>query len=263
MKKLLFIVMLAFGISTASAWNVTLDEGILKLAVKNLSIQAQDELFQYLGDNYRDDVHYLYALESRKKAKHSKEIHYLHLDSEFRPLATTTANDDALKAIEAAADIVRHRTQHPKGKVLEALRTIINLMCDMHNPGHVRIEGIPHSQQDFTVTFRAADMGKKMSDTKHAKWSRFWSFSPNGFTSDLWVEDIEACNGHRRAEFSKGTLNDWAAEVGKFAAKNLEEITPEAVLTLQHRNTLTQEVTCDWVARASFRLTVLLNELFK
>ena len=261
MKKIALICLLALATSTASAWVRKVDEGIMILAAKNLSEGAKANLAEYLGTSYEDDVHYLYDLEAKKKAKHTKEIHFLHLDANLQLAAVE--GDDALKAIEAAVDVVRNRASHSKAEVTTALRIIINLMCDIHNPANTRIEGVPHSYKDFIVQFRAADMGKKKEDMMKSRWSRFWSFVPAGFTSAQWAYDIEIYSGGRAEELKKGTPREWADEMGHVAAKYYEEITPDVVLTRLRRNILVQETNCEYVGRASYRLSALLNDILK
>ena len=261
MKKIALICLLALTVSTANAWIPKVDEGIVILAVNNLSDSAKANLTEYLGTSYQDDVHYLYELESKKKGKYSKEVHYLHFDSNLQHAAGE--GDDALKMIEQSVEVVRNRASHSKAEVTTALRTIINLMCDMHNIANVRIEGVPHSQKDFFVKFRAADMGKKKEDLMKSRWSRFWSFTPAGFPSAQWAYDISVCFGDQAEELKKGTLREWADEMGKQAATYYEEITPDVVLTRLRRNVLTQITNYEYVGRASYRLSALLNEILK
>ena len=261
MKKIALICLLALAVSTANAWAPKVDEGIVILAVKNLPEDAKAKLTEYLGTSYQDDVHYLYELEAKKKAKHTKEIHYLHLDANLQP--TATEGDDALKVLEQSVEVVRNRASHSKAEVTAALRTIINLMCDMHNPANVRIEGVPHSYKDFIVQYRTGDMGAKKNEISKSRWSRFWSFVPAGFTSQQWAYDIEVHSGGQAALLGKGTLRDWADEMGREAANYYAEITPDVVLTRLRRNTISQEINCEFVGRASYRLSALLNDILK
>ncbi len=262
MKKIFLVLALALTVSVANAWNKTADEGVVVLAKKHLSDEAKHMLNEYLGDSYGDDVMYLYNLERKKAAKHSKEIHYLHFDNNLKP--TKMAGADALAGIESALEIVRNRSSRSKGEVVKALRTIINLVCDMHNLSNTRIEGIVHSQQDFTVMCFAGDIGKRKT-TRPVKWSKFWNYYADrhpGFSGNLWAEDIELCLGGQHAELSKGSLHDWVAQIGEQAAEMYAKITPEYVMTCRERNEL-EEVNYEMMARAGYRLTVLFNEVAK
>jgi hypothetical protein len=262
MKKIFLVLALALTVSVANAWNKTADEGVVVLAKKHLSAEAKSLLNEYLGDTYGDDVMYLYNLERKKGAKHSKEIHYLHLDSKLQP--TKVAGEDALAGIESALEVVRDRSSRSKGEVVKALRTIINLVCDMHNFSNVRIEGIAHSQQDYKVMCFGGDIGKRKV-ANPTPWSRFWNYYAgwhSGFSGDLWAEDLELSLGARRAEYSEGNLNAWATQIGEKASWLYGFIVPEYQMTRRQRNEL-EVLNCEMMALAGYRLAVLLNEVVK
>ena len=262
MKKILFVLAFVLTVSVANAWNKMAEEGLVVLASKHLSADAKSMLTQYLGESYADDVQYLRTLERKKAAKHTSEIHYLHLDNALLP--AKVEGDDALVAIEQALAVVRARNSYGTSEVRKALRTIINLMCDIHHLSNVRIEGIPHSQSDFSFTCYAGDYGKRKTTLK-IKWSNFWSAYSNwhvGFSGDLWAEDIELCLGAKREELSSGSLQDWTAQIGKQASEMYSRINSEYVMTKRERNEL-EELNYELMARAGYRLAALLNEAVK
>lgn len=266
MKKLTVLLTLFVVLASAQsarAWVKAVDTGVVILATKYLSGDVKAELDKYLGESYADDVRHLYALEADKKAKHSKEIHYLHLDSEFKPLAVE--GDDALKAIEESMAVVRNRGSHSKTDVVFALRTIINLMCDIHNLSYVRIENIPHSHQDFTITCVAGEYGKYKKKISKYKWSRYWSYYASwhrGFSGALWAEDIDLCYSSQRAEYSKGTLRDWVTQIGAQSAKVYGVVSPDYVMPRMVRLEY-EDVNYEMIARAGYRLSVVLNDILK
>lgn len=262
MKKIFLIVAFALVAFGASAWNVAQDEGVVVLAAKHLTPAAKQLVDKYLGEGYADDVQYLYGLERKKSSPYSKEVHYLHLDSNLRPMKVE--GDDALAAIEEMVAVLRARDTYPEQTITKALRTMINLMCDIHNFSNVRIDGVSHSQQDFTLQCYAGDMGKRKTISK-LKWSRFWTVYGGwhaGFSGAFWAEDIEVCYGKKHAELSKGTLNDWVAQIGAEASKLYQRINAEYVMTRRERNEL-EYLNYEMVARAGYRLAALLNEIIK
>ena len=253
------ILVLALTLSSAKAWEKRPDEGVFLLGVNHMTTEAQALVKEYLGENYNDDVRYLNNLEAAKKATHSEEIHYLHLKADFTP--AEVEGDDALKAIEESLVIIRNRANHSKAEVQRAMRVVINLMCDMHNLSYVRIEGIPHSQESFSFKSYAGDVGKRKT-TSDIKWKNFWVFYTywhGGFSGALWAEDLDLSLGHKREEFSAGTLRDWAAQVGATSASLLERINPDYEMTRRERNEL-EVLNCEMMAKAGFRLAVLFNE---
>ncbi len=262
MKKIFLIVALVLSVSVANAWNKRADEGVVLLAEKHLTAEAKAMLNKYLGDSYADDVCYLYDLESSKTASHSNSIHYLYLDSELQPMEAE--GGDALTEIKKVMEVVAGYKSRPDVVVTAALRTVINLMCDIHNLSNVRIESVPHSQKDFTFVWYKGDIGR-WKKTSKISWANFWDSYiqwHKGYSGNLWAEELEVNLGDKRAEFSKGSLNDWAAEIGSVANELYAHIKPEYVMTRRERNEL-ENLNCEMMARAGYRLAALLNGALK
>lgn len=262
MKKIFLVLSLVLTISVANAWEKRPDEGVVLLATKHLTAEAKAMVVKYLGENYNDDVRYLNTLEQKKTAKHTHELHFLHLDSNLQPLRGD--GEDALVAIEKSLEIVRARNSHSAEEVTTAFRVIINLMCDMHNFSYVRIEGVPQSQQPFIFTCYAGDIGSRKTTMK-IRWANFWhsyTYWHGGFSGDLWAEDMELCLGSKFAEYSQGNLNDWTKHIGEKAAELYARINPEYVMTRRERNEL-EMLNYEMMTRAGFRLAALFNELAK
>lgn len=261
MKKIFLMLALVLTVSVASAWERRPDEGVVLLAKKHLTAEAKSMLEQYLGDNYYDDVYYLRTLEQKKQATHSKELRFLHLTADLKP---ANVEDDALKGIEQSLAVIKARDSHSKGEVVKAFRVLFNLICEMHNMAYVRIEGVAHSQSEFTFTCYSGDYGKRKTAGK-MRWIKLWdsyTYWHGGFSGDLWAEDMELCLGDKRAEFSKGSLYDWATQIGEEAAKLYARINPDYVMTRRERNEL-EELNYEMMTRAGYRLAVLLNDVAK
>ena len=262
MKKIFLMLALVATVSVATAWEKRPDEGVFLLAKKHLTPEAKAMVEQYLGTTYSDDVFYLRNLEAKKKATHSKELRYLHLSADLKPIGVE--GEDALKGIEQALAVVRDHKSHDKSQVVKALRTIINLMCEMHNMGYVRIEGYPQSQADFKFTCYSGDYGKRKTTAEY-RWVKFWdayTYWHGGFSGDLWAEDMELCLGEKRAELSKGSLHDWATQIGKKAAELYSRINASYVMTRRERNEL-EDLNYEMMTSAGYRMAVLLNEAVK
>ena len=262
MKKIFLMLALMLSVSVANAWNERADEGVVLLAKKHLSAEAKAMLNKYLGDSYIDDVRYLYEIESRKAAAHTKSIHYLHLDKDLKPMKVEGSN--ALEELESALSVVRNRKSQSDELVATALRVVINLVCDIHNLSNVRIDGVPHSHNDFKFVWYKGDIGKRKTTGKIA-WGTFWTSYISwhkGYSGNLWAEELELSLGSKRAEFSKGSLNDWASEIGGVANGLYARINPEYEMTRRERNEL-EDLSCEMMARAGYRLAVLLNSAAK
>ena len=171
---------------------------------------------------------------------------------------------NALTEIEKAMEVVRNHKSQPDATVTTALRVVINLVCDIHNLSNVRIESVPHSQEDFTFVCYNGDIGRWKSTSKVA-WANLWNSYiqwHKGYSGNLWAEELELSLGGKRAEYSKGSLNDWASEIGGVANQLYARINPEYVMTRREHNEL-EELNCEMMARAGYRLAMLLNQVLK
>ena len=266
MKKIFILLALAFTTSIAQAWHNNCHEGIVILAVEHLDSKAKSAVENYLGDSYKDDIKYLYKLEKAGKAKHSEEIHYLHLDKKFKPITKKkNSKNDAYAAINSQLEIIKAHNKYSKAEVTAALRTLIDLMCDIHDLALIRIKGYPHSYEDFTYLVPKSEYGKAAKKFTKVKWSKTWNrFGnyPAGFSGAFRAYDMKLCLDGRFDEFTKGGLLDWIADNGAIAASYLDICLPDEILPyMEDKNR--EDVNYDMMIKASCRLAVLLNEAFK
>ena len=233
------------------------------MASQYFAPQTKAVVDRYLGAKYSDDVRYLYNLEAKKKAQHTKEIHYVHLDGNLQPMKVE--GDDALVALEAALAVVASYENRSDEEMTKALRTVINLMSDIHHLSNYRIASIPYSQGVHSFTRRSYDYGPKMKETSKVVWNKIWySFSKrySGFSAAFWAYEMNVGAAKKKEEYSKGTLRDWVADNGAIAASYLTKYTPDYFMTPLEFHSL-EEVNYGMMARASFRLAALLNSTIK
>lgn len=263
MKKIVIFLVLVLSVSAANAWVKHCEEAVVILASENLTPETKALLDKYLGEKYNDDVQYLYALEKAKKAQHTSEIHFLHLNKKLQP--KRVKGDDAYAAIEKALAVVAKHESHSKEEVVVALRTIINLMSDIHHVSNVRIDKIEHSKADFKYQFPTSEMGKGRKKFSTHAWSKTWhsyNYYPAGFSAQFRAYDLKVYLGDRFAEFSKGSLKDWAKETGALAKSYLATFKPDAIVGLVERLSL-NDVNNEQMVKASCRLAALLNSTLK
>ena len=259
MKKIALFLALVMSVSVANAWFKVCDEAVVILAAEHLTPKAKSVVDSYLGTKYGDDVQYLYALEKAQKAKHTEEIHFLHLDKNFNP--KKMKKNDAYVEILKALKVVEKRDTYSSEEVTTALRTIINLMCDMHTISNVRIDNIPHSHDDFKFKF-SSEYGKSSKNVRVVKWSAIWNNYcnyPRGFSPKYRAYDMKICMRSRFDEFSKGSLKDWASESGRMAASYLELFQPDEAVSIVDRLNI-DVANYDQMIKASCRLATLLNQ---
>lgn len=265
MKKLAVFFMLLCATSFVNAQTGGTEkrvfEGAMILAQRNLSEDGKAFVKSFLGQSFYEDTQFLYGLEKKKTATHAPEIHYLYLDKDLRPLKVE--HDNVIAGIESAMEIVRTREGRERPEVVMALRTIINLMSDMHLISHVRIESIPHSMQDFKILCYSGDTPKYNKRKHPVTWSRFWSIYDawhSGMTGAMWANDYEMAYGDKAKAYSAGSLYDWAADMGKIASGIYQWAAPEYEMPRIQRNDL-QELHFEQMAKLGYRLAVLLDQL--
>ena len=265
MKKIILVLALILTASAAYAWHDNCHEGIVILAVEHLNPKAKAEVEKYLGKSFNDDIKYLYKLEKAKQASHSKEIHYLHLAKNFKPKAKKSDKNDAYNAINNSLAIIKSHDKHSAQEVTVALRTLIDLMCDIHDLAHIRIKGYPHSYEEFIYLVPKAESGKSAKKMIKTKWSTSWSRwgnYPAGFSGAFRAYDMKLCLDNRYEEFTKGNLLNWIADNGSIAASYLTKCRPDEVLPYMEQKKM-EDVNYDMMIKAACRLSVLLNEAFK
>ena len=265
MKKILLIAVLAmFGFSARAqvhGWEKRVYEGSMILAQRNLSEEAKVFVDRFLGKSFYEDVQFIYGLEKKNKSEYSKDIHFLYLDKELRPMAHE--GDDLIKGIESAVAIVRDRNGRERQEVVSALRTIINLMCDMHTIGHIRLESYPHSLEDFKIYCYSGDTPKYNKRKHQVTWSRFWSIYDawhNGMTGAMWADDYEMAYGEKAKAAAAGSLYDWAADCGKTASEIYKWAKPDYEMPRIQRNDL-KDLHFEMMAKLGYRLAAMLESL--
>jgi hypothetical protein len=266
MKKIFILFALVLATAAAYAWPNNCHEGIVILAVEHLTPQAKSAVNKYLGESYKDDIKYLYKLEKAGKAKHGEEIHYLHLAKNLKPNAKKKSQNDAYIAINKQLEIISAHDKYSAEEVTASLRTLIDLMCDIHDLAHIRIKGYPHSYEGFIYLVPKSEFGKGASKFSKEKWSTSWSrFGnyPAGFSGEFRAYDMKLCLDGRFDQFTKGGLVEWIADNGAIAASFLDICMPEAEVPYMVHKQDMMDVNYDMMIKASCRLAKLLNEAFK
>ena len=266
MKRFALIAILVASIFVANAQTGGTEkrvcEGAMILAQRNLSDKGKVFVDRFLGKSFFEDVQFLYGLEKKNQAEHQNEIHYLYLDKDLRPMKVE-GRDDVISGIEAAMAIVLDREGRERQEVVNALRTIINLMCDMHLIGHIRLEGYPHSMEDFKIYCYSGDTPKYNKRKHQVTWSRFWSIYDawhSGMTGNMWADDYEKAYGEKAKAAAVGSLYDWAADCGQTASKVYEWAKPDYEMPRIQRNDL-EELHFEMMAKLGYRLAVMLDHL--
>ena len=259
--KITLVVAAVMFAAEAFAWNRLGHETIAVLAERHLTPKAKEQCQTILGGSLRDNAMWLEPLFRQEETKYTAAWQYAVLDANLR----SVSKKDGVAALERCKDVLANRTEHSDSTVVAALRTVIYVMGDVHNIAHIRIANIPQSKKSFVFYISNGRKGKKFAKSK-TTWRRFWDASiinrHRVFTPELYAEDVDLCHGERRAEFQKGSIRDWAADMGRECKPLYEWAVPEYVMSREqsHLMELPQD-RC--LARAGYRLAALLNEVFK
>lgn len=252
MKRLFLIVALIASVFTAQAWTKIVNGASHLIARKYMTEQAVAEY---------DRIASLKVEYKWTPIKNDK----VALDANLQAVAAD--EKDIVVRIEKALDVLRNRKNHSELEQYAALVTLQNLVPNFHNVARISIEGIDHSQQDFEFTWTAGKEGSKKYEKRGTlTWSRFWTnnfcFWHQGWDSEYYAYDIDLRFGKQREQMQQGDLRTWAHEMGEMAKPLYEKWQPGCTMNNEHR-LIYEDIHLSNVARAGYRLAVLLNDVLK
>ena len=254
MKRLFLAVAFVATIWTAQAWSGVVNGASKLIARKYMTPEAVAELNRI--ESAKETADYKWVAD--KSARVS-------LNSELQ--SVTTCEKDIVVRIERACEMLRNRKNYSTEEQYKALVELQNLMICLHTIPHIGIEGIEPSLQDFEFTWTAGREGHK----KHGKqgrqtWYKLWTKEfcnwHQGWTSEYYAYDINLRFGKLHKEAIRGTVREWAHEMGLRAKPMYDWAKPEMVLRNEPR-LLLEDLHLELVARTGFRLATLLNDVLK
>ncbi len=264
-RVIIFFAILLVGTGAAKAWSRVYDRAVLEVAYQSMDEKTQQLVVKYIGESYTKAAGHLAWQRKNRNMLESANWHTLHLDANLQHAAKD--DNDALVQTEKALEIIRNRKSYDNEEVAMAIRIVMNLVIDMHNLSNVVIEGIPLSGQDFKVGTSKGTSGGKVAPVTQYSWKALWTSRFNSYhgaySSEMYAEDIKIMFGDKREEFSRGSLNDWAHDIGVYTkqAYNVLEQNNRQFLhkTIQEH----EEFHMSCLARAGYRIATLLNEALK
>ena len=240
-------------------------ESAVLLAQAHLTPEVRNRVETILGSSMKSNAGWLDDFASNKEVGgYTLKWHSLHLAADFTPNAAD--DNDALVQVERAAEVLRHRAEHPDSLVAASLRTLLYLVPEMHSIPHVRIANIPLSNKKFNVQLSNGFTGKKAAINKMT-WEKFWDkvviFNTHGaFSPEMYADDMEICYGGDAAAFAAGTPRDWASEMGRECAVLYKWAQADYLMAREFRNRQ-EPIAYKCLARSGYRLAALLNECLK
>ena len=264
MKKIIFVMFaLVMMANEALAFNEMGHQSIVTLANKYLTESAKNEVKAILGGEMITEAVWLNTLRKNEATAYTKAWHFFRLDEQGK--STTVDQNDGVVVLENAIAVLRDRANKNADEVKDALRTVIHLVGDMHCLSHIRIEGVEETKGFIFYHWNEVE-GKNRKDWK-SQWYSHWN---NGyfarynkiFPIDYHANDIDIHCNAKKAEYEKGTPRFWAENVGEDVVRALKDFQPgESVPTQVIQLYEYNHVKC--VAKDSYRLAALLNEIFK
>ena len=247
MKKSILTLSLILFTLSAGAWNKLSLPAITALAAKHLTSEATVATKAALGTDFA-----VCNITDRSK-------YLFHLSNEYAPISKE-ANDALMTIDNSIEQLSKDRNNK------EAILSLARAIADMHSVANVRIEGNEMSHKEFTVR-RWNNRNGKMARYKDCGWRFLWNsyyaYKQAILTADLYAEDIDLYHIDRLGDFQKGTPAEWAKDM---AAESRVIYSRE----LTDNYVLTQEDVNYWafthdrlLAKASYRLAAILNQIFK
>lgn len=247
----------------ALAFNTYGHQSVVLLANKHLTENAKKEIKAILKKSslFKEAV-WLNTLRKRPEMAHSKDWHFFRLNAQGK--SVTTDENDGVVVLEKAIAVLRDRQNQSDSLVNASLRTVIHLVADMHCLSHIHIDEIEETK-GFTFFHWNELEGKGRKDWK-SQWYSHWNNGYFGrykvFPVTYHAEDIDIHCNAKKAEYEKGTPRFWAENVGEDVVRALKDFPMgEPVRTQVIQLYEYNHVKC--MAKASYRLAALLNDIFK
>ena len=266
MRKIILAAVLLAATLSVKAWNSTYDKAVYLVAAQNCNSKTLSLLKQYVNEDVSKASNHL--AWHRKNGRHLESAgwHKLHLDASLQPAAQD--ENDAYVQVEKALEVIRNRKQYEHAEVSFAVHTVMNLIVDMHNLSNVVIENIPLSHlDDFKVgTSKGTANGKKAAITPYS-WKSLWTHRyviyHGAYSPQMWAKDVMIMHGNKKEEYSKGTLKDWTLDIGTYTKDIYGVLEANGGNFLHPTIQKYEEFHMSCLARAAFRIAVLLNENLK
>lgn len=262
MKKIIAILFaVAMVTNEAAAFKSFGHQTVAKLAEKHLTEQAKSEVKAILKSDITKHAMWLYSL--RKQPVWASVQHWQYFTLDANGKSTTSCEKDGMVQLERAIEVLRNRKNESDSLVLAKLRTVIQLMGDMHCLSQIRIEGVEETkgfafQQWNNVTGRGE---KRTKRTWEGVWAHEYLNRHDVFSPQYYADDIEIFLGDKREEYEKGTPRFWVENVGEDVVRCLEVIYPGAEVKSEIINRY-EDIHNRCMAKAGYRLAKLLNDIF-
>jgi hypothetical protein len=266
MKKIIAVLFaVAMVVNEAYAFKAFGHQTIAALAEMHMTEKAKSEVRDILQSDMTKHAMWLYSLRKKPELVHTQEWQISTLNAAGK--SVTTYENDAVVALERAVEVLRNRKNESDSLVQASLRTVVQIVGDIHTISNIRIEG-NEATKGFTFSLYAITKGSSAGEKEVRRknsWHTLWHNYTNRhdvFSPQYYATDLNLCYGSKKAEYEKGTPRFWAENVGEDVVSCLKVIYPDAVIPteIEHRY---EEINDKCMAKAGYRLAALLNSIFK
>ena len=140
MKKIIALVFaVAMMANEAYAFKAIGHQTIAALADMHLTDKAKAEVKTILKSDITKHAMWLYSLRIKPELAHVQQWQITTLNAEGK--SVTTYENDAVVVLEKAVEVLRNRKNESDSLVLASLRTVIQVVGDIHTISNIRIEG--------------------------------------------------------------------------------------------------------------------------
>ena len=266
MKKIIAVLFaLAMMENEAYAFKAFGHQTIAAIAERHMTEKAKSEAHAILKADMTKHAMWLYSLRKKPELAHTQEWQISTLNAEGK--SVTTYENDAGVALERAVEVLRNRKNESDSLLQASLRTVVQIVGDIHNPANIRIEG-NEATKGFSFTLFAITKGSSAGEhevRRKNSWHALWHNYTNRhdvFSPQYYAADLDLCYGSKKAEYEKGTPRFWAENVGEDVVRCLKVIYPDVLIPteIEHRY---EDINDKCMAKAGYRLAALLNAIFE
>ena len=257
-KKIKILSVCVFVCSVFSqsvfAWGKTGHRVIAEIAERNLNSQAKKGISELLnGDPLWRVATWADEIRSNRKYDYAAPWHYTSVPTGKTYFDQKRSKEgDVIEALFRLEETLRDNKK-TKDEKLDALRFMVHLMGDLHQPLHV---GLAEDRGGNSVRLRWF----KTDTNLHAIWDEsIVDFEQLSYTE--YAQYLNKYTSDEKKEFAKGTFLDWAKESMDLRNIVYDVGNPENVGYEYHHKV--KPVFEQRLRQAGFRLASVLNSVFK
>ena len=257
MKYLIATALLSMAsVQQIMAWGQKGHDTTCCIAQRHLSEKASAEISNLLdGKSIVYWANWLDDASNTPAYKYSKTWHYKNIEPpETFDNAPLLETGDIVRAINDQIALLKNKDVDRSERIL-ALKMIIHLMGDMHQPLHMGHRS-DRGGNDFKVSFF------KTPTNLHSLWDTQLVESGHKWSHTEWAEEIDRLSAIEVPEITKGSIEDWARETAVIATTVYEETPTEQSLSYDYISKWTPVIEQQF-EKGGLRLAFVLNSIFE